>query len=370
MKILTALALVASLTLSPTVQAQNNDTPDDLTHVSGTIVSIRGNILQMRPWLRPKLTRISFGANTEILARRSVTRDFLKPGMRVYMRGFYNEQTGIRPFFIESAKEPLGNLKGRMSGVKVDPGGFAEALGTIKSTEPFVFSDENGKDYPGSLDNVRRYFEVYRGDRNGVLIGTRLEAVGHLAPDGVLQAQLITPDRNYAAVGMMFGQILGVKGKTLTIRPRYTQESMDVTLKSDCTLQRENEVNPDSIKVGDTVTFWAQRSREQEGQQGLQAIALLLGEGRYPAETSGEVAAPFLTGKLVSLDPVQLLVPNGQRLNIIIPAQMAIARLTPITSADLKPGKQALLVLERANGDRFVSSHVIIDASPWVGYGQ
>jgi hypothetical protein len=366
MKTLCLLAAAAML-LTPAGSVRADD---DIGHVSGTVVSIRGNILQMRPWLRPKMTRVSFGDNTEILARRTIGKDFLKPGMRVYMRGFYNDRIGLFPFFIETAREPLGNLRQKAEGIKVDPGGFAEALGTVKSVDPFVFTDDNGKEYRTSLENTRRFWELYRGDRNGILIGTRLDATGPVAPDGVLQATTIVPDRNFAAVGTMFGQITGVKGRTLTIRPRYTQDSVEVILKDGCTLQREIEVDPDTIKIGDTVTFWGQRGRTPGAQNEVQAIALLLGDGRYPAATSGDQAAPFLTGKLTSLDPVQLALPDGQRLDIIVPAQMAIAHLETIRENDLRPGVQAMLVLERGEGDRFNGSHVIVDASPWVGYGQ
>jgi len=367
MKTICLLTAAAVTLLVPSVTVRADD---DMGHVSGTVVSIRGNILQMRPWLRPKMTRVSFGDNTEILARRTITKDFLKPGMRVYMRGFYNDKAGLFPFFVETAREPLGNLKDKAEGIKVDPGGFAEALGTVKSVEPFVFTDDNGKEYAPSLQNTRRFWELYRGDRNVILIGTRLDAIGPVAPDGVIQATTIVPDRNYAAVGTMFGQIIGVKGRTLTIRPRYTQDNVEVILKDGCTLQREIEVDPDTIKVGDTVTFWGQRGQAPGRQNEVQAIALLLGEGRYPAATSGDQAAPFLTGKLTSLDPVQLTMSNGQRLDIIVPAQMAIARLETLQERDLRPGAQALLVLERAEGDHFNAKHVIVDASPWVGYGQ
>jgi hypothetical protein len=360
------LAAAVAFTSSPGVVRA----ADDQSHVTGTVVSIRGNILQMRPWLRPKMTRVSFGDNTEILGRRTIGKDFLKPGMRVYMRGFYNEKMGLFPFFVETAREPLGDLRRKSEGIKVDPGGFAEMLGTVKTVDPFVLTDDNGKAYTISLQYTRRFWELYRDNRNGILIGTRLDAAGPVAPDGVLQATTIIPDRNFAAVGTMFGQILGVKGRTVTIRPRYTQDSVPVDLKDDCTLQREIEVDPDTIKVGDKVTFWGQRGQGPGQQNEVQAIALLLGEGRYPAATSGDQAAPFLTGKLTSLDPVQLTLPDGQRLDIIVPAQMAIARLVPIQERDLKPGAQAMLVLERGSEDRFNGAHVIVDASPWVGYGQ
>lgn len=352
------------------VSSSFSQTPENKGEVYGTVVSLRGNILQMRPSLRPKLTRVSFGDTTEILARRSVDRTFLKPGMRFFMVGPYSAETkSISPFFIEAAKDPLGHLKDKSEGIVTEDGGWARASGTIKSVEPFAFTDDNGKEYTADLMRVRRYFELYRGDRNGLLIGTRLEAVGPISPDGVMQATTIIPDRDFSAVGTMFGTILSVKGKTLTVRPRYTQDKIEVVLKDGCTLQREVAVDPETVKVGATVTFWGQRGNNPDDKNELLPVALLLGDGRYPAATEGDEAAKFYTGKLTSLDPVRFTATSGERLDVVIPAQMAIARLTPIKLSDLKSGAQAMLVLERADGDRFICGHVIVDASPWVGYG-
>jgi hypothetical protein len=340
--------------------------------VNGTVVSIRGNILQMRPRLRPKLTRVSFSNATEILAYRRVTKDFLQVGMRVSMGGIFSEKEGFSPFFIEAATEPLGRLKNKSEGVKPEPGGngWANALGTIKRLDSFVFTDDNGKEYTPKFDRMRGYWQLFRGDRNSLLIGTSLEAMGPIAPDGVIQASVIIPDPSHAASGTMFGQILAFDGKTLKVRPRYTQDTIEVQLTKNCTFQRELKIDPNSIKIGTSVTVWAQRGKKNDGQENeLHPLALLLGDGRYPAATSGDGAAPFWTGRLTTLDPVRLTLTDGTQLEVIVPAQLAIARLISIKPTDLKPGAQAMLVLERADGDHFTTTHLILDASPWVGYG-
>jgi hypothetical protein len=358
------LALFAMLAASLPAFAQ------DKGEIFGTVVSIRGNILQIRPSLRPKLTRVSFGDQTEIVSYRRVEKDFLKPGIRVGMGGLYSEKGGYHPFFIEAAKEPIGDLKDKAEGIKAEPGGgWARASGTVKSVEPFVFTDDSGKEYTATLDQLRGVFEDYRADRNGILIGTRLRAVGPIAPDGVMQATSISPDKDYSATGMMFGEITGVKGRMLTVIPRYTNDPIAVTLAETSTLQREIKVDADSIGVGDTVTFWGQRAQETGKKNELHAIALLLGDGRYPASGDPEEGGVFLTGTLTSLDPVQLLLPDQTTLAVGIPAQMPIARLVPIKVDDLKPKSRAMLVLQRGNGDKFIATSVILDASPWVGYG-
>ena len=362
---ITLAIMAATLLLTPVPQ---DEVPG---YVQGTVVSIRGNILQMRPNLRPKLTRVSFGDKTDVLARREVTKAFLKPGMRISLGGTFSETEGYHPFFIEGATEPLGSLKDKSVGiVPVPGGGWANATGTIKSLEPFVFTDDNGKEFTPKMDQLRGYWELYRGDRSGLLIGTRLEASGPLAPDGVIQATMIVPNRDHAATGMMFGKILSFDGTTLKVRPRYTQDTIEVKLKKNCTLQRELRVDPDTIKLGAPVTFWGKRGKKEDEQENqLHPIALLLGPGRYPAATSGDEATPFLTGRLTSLNPVRFTLTDGTVLDVVVPAQLAIARLLTIKPTALKPGTQVMLVLERGEGERFFASHLILDASPWVGYG-
>jgi len=179
--------LLAALAVAPAAFAD-----DATSQVFGTVVSIRGNILHIRPSLRPKLTRVSFSDQTEIVGFRRVDKDFLKPGMRVNLGGLYSAQGGFHPFFIEAAKEPLGRLKEKAEGVRTEPGGgFAQAGGTIKSVDPFVFTDDSGKDYTADLDRNPGVFEDYRADRNGILIGTRIFANGPIGPDGVMLAQTI-----------------------------------------------------------------------------------------------------------------------------------------------------------------------------------
>jgi hypothetical protein len=357
--------VLAALTAVPAAFA------DETGQVFGTVVSIRGNILHIRPSLRPKLTRVSFSDQTEIVAFRRVDKDFLKPGMRINLGGLYSAQGGFHPFFIEAGKEPIGRLKEKAEGVRTEPGGgFAQAGGTVKSVDPFVFTDDAGKDYTAVLDRNPGVFEDYRADRNGILIGTRIFANGPIGPDGVMLATTISPDKDFSATGTMFGEITGVKGRTLTIIPRYTKDPIAVTLTNDCTLQREIQVDPNSIKVGDTVTFWAESPRGPGSRPNeMHAIALLLGEGRYPASSDPNEGGVFLTGALSSLNPVKLTLPDKTVLDVGIPAQMPIARLVPVKAGDLARKSQAMLVLQRGTGDTFSATHVIIDASPWVGYG-
>jgi hypothetical protein len=71
------------------------------------------------------------------------------------------------------------------------------------------------------------------------------------------------------------------------------------------------------------------------------------------------------------LEPtVQLKLANGKRINVTIPAQMPVVRLLTCGPADVKPGTEAMLVLTRNASGGFETKAIMLDASPWVGYGQ
>lgn len=343
------------------------------TEMMGTIVSIRGNILVLRPSLRPVLTRFSFGPKTAIFSFERSSLTALKPGMRLQMGGRYSKADGFRPFFIEAAEPQLGNLARRSTGfADAKEGEFLMTTGNLKSVQPFVFTDDEGKEYAAKLDNLRGVFHDVPSDASGLLIGVRVRIVGRRAPDGVVQASLISPDRNFSAVGSMFGEVVRVRGNTLQIRPRYTSDTLEVTCPSTCELLRQITLDPDTIRVGAAVTFWGQQRNhpwDQPRSTDLLATALILGNRCYP-KAEGDEGGVFLTGRITALEPsVMLTRRNGETIHVIIPAQMPVARLEPIQKSDLKPGSQGMFVLTRRPDGSFAATHIILDASPWVGYG-
>jgi hypothetical protein len=336
-------------------------------NVRGTILAIRGDILVVRPSLRPKVTRVAFGPKTQIIGNERAALSVLKPGMRLMLMGRYTQQDGLHPFWIEAAETPIGELKQRSVGLDANQRGWVMVRGNLKSIQPFVFSDDTGKVYTAKLDQLRGVSHDFPGDRNGLLIGTRIQVSGHVASDGVILADVINPDRDIAATGTMFGTITAINGDTLTVRPKYTTETTRIRYAPGCLLQRQVDIDPDTYKVGDRVTFWGQQHNhpwDNPRSDDLLAFALLAGNGRYPS--SGGV---FLSGKLASVDPVRLTLDSGKTINVIIPAQMPSARLQTIRSADVRPGKQAMLVLKRRAGGGFQATTIVLDASPFVGYG-
>ncbi len=338
--------------------------------VYGTIVSMRGNILAVRPSLRPKMTRVVFDNKTEILTYEQMALSALRPGMRVAMGGRYSKSSGFQLFWLEAAQKPIGHLRTKTIGLQQD-GGWAMAQGNLKSIQPFVFADDAGTEFTAKTDRLREVMHDMLADRNRLLIGVRIRAQGMIAPDGVLTATTIAPERNFTKEGTMFGEILGRSGDIIKVRPRYTQETISISLKQKTSFIRQITLDPDTVKQGDLVTFWGdQRNHSWDNPKSddLKAIALLRGDLRYPG-ADGPTASVYLNGKLSSLEPVELTLNNGKKINVIIPAQMPVVRLETISRTELKSGKQAMLILSRNAYGAFTASTVILDASPWVGYG-
>ena len=340
--------------------------PADFASVDGMIVSVRGNIIQIRPGLRPKMVRASISDKTEIARIKPNNRIELKPGMYFTGGGRFSEKEGVSFFWIASGASRIGVLREPQKGLSRD-GAFVSCGGKIKSVEPFIFTDDNGKQFSGKLDKVQGKWEVFPADRNSLLIGVRVNLTGKVSPDGVIQAQSISPNKDYSASGTMFGEIRSVDGDKVTIRPRYTKDDLVVTLKQPFTFQEEEKLDPESFKAGDKVTFWGQKSKRKDG---LNALALLVGEGKYP-ESKDENAPIYLTGIIASISPtVVLTTPDGVNHSIQVPAQMPFARLKSIDANRLKKGEQAMFVLERdPESDGFIIKAIILNASPWVGYG-
>jgi hypothetical protein len=347
-------------------------------NLSGTIVSVRGNILQIRPSLRPRMVRASFSNQTDITGVRRVDNSKLQVGLYFVGGAAYSKdkegKESVNFYWLTVGKERIGPLKEARAGIHEQDPGFALCAGKVKSLKPFIFVDDAGKEYTGGIDKIFGTWEAYSGDRNTLLIGVRVDISGIPAPDGVIQVTSISPERDYSALGTMFGKILKIQGNILTIQPRYTREEMQVGIKTPLMLLFEEKIPPERIQIGETVTFWGQEFKPKNPQpvptKIINALALIQGEGRYPSAT-GENAPIYITGKIVSLEPtVTVQTPEGAIYTIHIPAQMPFARLRPLNLGSLRPGAQAMFVLERVGTtDAFATQTVIVNASPWVGYG-
>jgi hypothetical protein len=322
---------------------------------------------------------VAFDKRTEIIYYERVSREHLKRGTRIAGGGPYSDKEGWKLRWVEVASNPVSYLQEKSDGLKINKeGNYANGHGTLKSVSPFVMVDDKGKEFRPDTSRLRGVWRVNKGDRNTLLIGTRVGIAGVEAPDGVLQAKNIYPDRGQAPFGTMFGTLLSVNGNRVTIRPRFTQETLPVTLTDKCQFLQQVTLDESAVKTGQRLTFWGEprdrtgtrRLRAGEKSTDLKAFALLFGDNRFPS-AQGSDAPGYFTGELVSLDPeVRLKLPKGNSIRVFPTAQMPIARLETIAAAQLQPGRDAMFVLSRRADGSFQTSTIILDASPWVGYGQ
>lgn len=350
-QLITALIALGAIRQSP---------PSAPMFLRGTIVSVRGGLLIVKPMLRPKLVRVAAVRKTEITGMEPIRATILKPGWSV---GYVGQIDGaeFRMGFMAAAPRPMGVMKTLPFG------------GVVRSANPLIVHGRDGKDVRLNVGHGVQVMRLYTVDKNSLLIGSRIDVEGNYAPDGVLQADSIQPESEYAASGTMFGTVEKFDGERLTLIPRFTKDRVTVTLAKNVNLLIEHRINPDTIKVGQHVTVWGNFSGDPHptpSRAGLLAIAITLGPGRYPKSSQSSGGA-FVTGTIASLDPDVVIKTNkGTRVPIVVPAQLIISRLTHAKRSELRVGADAMFVLKPKTSGGFIASQVVLNASPWVGYGN
>ncbi len=341
--------------------------PPVRAEVEGLILSVRGNMYVVRPSLRPKITRVLIGPSASVIGFSRTKLSTLKPGMRIGIGGSVEPGTGFHPRFIDSGWEALGYLVAPDAPLPTKPG-FGIGFGKLKSVSPFVYTTQDGKSFRADVSKVVNVWTTYRAPRQGLLIGTRIKVMGTMAPDGVVTAQSVEPDRNATRPGTMFAEVVSVNGRQAVIRPKYSAENIPVDLLSSAKYVRENRIDPEEIKVGEPVTLWAEKPNAGRSSMPVMAIAVLRGPGRYP-QSEGDEGGVYYKGRFVSLEPQVVFESDGKRMNLVIPAQIIVARLSPAIKKDMAPGQSAMFTLVRTPKGGWSAVYVVINASPWVGYG-
>jgi hypothetical protein len=290
--------------------------------------------------------------------------------MRVVVGGTYDRQEGFRPFFIGCADEAIGRLSAPDAPLPNEPG-WGMGMGTLVSVRPFVYKTKDEKTFKVANLDGARVMKVVRTARKDLLIGTRVIILGKAAPDGVIQAESVTPDRGTTQPGTMFAVLKGIRSGKLVIRPKYSLEDVTVALPKSIQVQQEVRLDPDSIKIGQPMTLWANPRPDYPGMthdESLVGYALLKGPGRYP-KSSDASSGSYYPGSISQLEPDVKFTSNGRTYPLIVPAQFIVAELRDSSLRGLKPGQPLMLTLKRRADGSWLASRVIIDASAWVGYG-
>jgi hypothetical protein len=184
----------ASTSSASAASATPTPTPTPLASVEGTIVSVRGNILVVKPILRLSRTRVAFGSKTEVSSYRRADRSILKIGGRVEMGGPIEKDKPWSLNFIVTTPRPLAWFEKKGGGMEDSPdGSWRSGKARIVSLKPFQVRDDKGKMWSPSLVTLRGTWVLEGGGRDTLLIGTKIYAQGIASPDGVIAATAIYP---------------------------------------------------------------------------------------------------------------------------------------------------------------------------------
>jgi hypothetical protein len=360
--------------------AQAQFGPEDDTHFQGVIVSVRADIVQVRPRYRTKLTRLVLDDKTKITNSVMLSPEKLQPGMNVISFGDYDDKGGLKPNVLMFPEELTGFFGAKTHGVEaIGYGKSAMLSGKLKSVKPFVVTDSFGKDFTLTLGGFTPMLQMARAGREVLLVGKMIFVEGEKTNEGLLRAERIELRPPFGGAGALFGEIVTVNDKTLEVRPRFAGDTLPVTLADNITLLRQITLDPDTIKVGDTLTIQGRLTEGTEtAPSALTAFVLLTDASSYPASGGGggffgmggggkEVK---LTGKIASFRPFLLALPDGKTVKVTIPGQTPVVSLKPIPFADLKPGEKAMLLGSEGQEGGLTATTLVLDASPIVGFGN
>jgi len=352
-------------------------------HVEGAIVDIRGDILQVRPRFSMKLTRVIVDDKTEIQSPQIMAINKLQPGVNVFGFGDYDAKGGITPRFLMVSEERRGFFAGKIRGVRgTGYGKSAMFGGKLKSVKPFVVTDDDGKEITATIQGFVPVMHNAKADRTALQVGKMIEASGERTADGLLHARAIDIQQGFGGgpggAGAVFGEVVAVNGNSLEVMPRFGAETIQAKLKEGATLLRQITVDPDTVKVGDTITVQGKRL---EGPPDTNAVAfvLLVGKQTYPQVSPQGFFAAFrgagngnvtATGKVASLSPFVLTLEDGKSLTVVIPGQTPVVDLRPLTLAEIKPGDKLMLIGSESKDGGMVTTTLVVGASPIVGFGN
>lgn len=397
------IAVIALVGVSSLVLAQPAPPPGGpgprFRPTTGTIASIQGNRLQVKPFGEGNPVVVIIGPETDLFRAETVPVSSLKPGEKVVLIGREPEE-GTGPFqaFRIQAGEP--GRGPRFGG----GGGFIQRLeGVVKTTDPLVVTVD-GKDrqvnYLG--DGVDRRTNLQPSQ---LKIGDWVTVVGEQGADGI-SARFVRVGIP-VELGRIPGQVVSVEGNTLTIQVRFPQERQVKVNLEKATLYHFEQQEPSQLKEGDKIRVVA-RPTNQERQlavliltgevEGLdQELNMLLrgGPGRMmrpggppPEGPSGPPGGPgfggpgpggpgpgrrpqVLQGEITNINPLTLKA-DGKTITLQLSGQTRILKGTKASISDLKAG-EFVFVKGDPNPDGSITGKVVVTglpAPPQGGGGQ
>jgi hypothetical protein len=381
----------------------------DEARVEGVIVSVRADVLQVRPRYSTQLTRVLLDDKTEIRKGEMVGLDKIEAGTLLFGFGEVDEKGGLTPRFLQVVVERTGFFGGKLRGPRgTGYGRSAMFGGTVKSVKPLTLTDDDGKEMTLTLGPFVPILRQGKTGREALLVGQSIGAEGKKTTDGLVHAEQIEIQQFPGGGpggdgGAIFGKVVSVQGGTVEVRPRFGDATIQATLAENASLQRQVTVDPESVKIGDNLTV---QGRLVEGSTSaparVTASVLLLGKQSYPKASSGGFFAMVMgggrgdvtcTGTVASLNPFVLTLaagsgpgeptrgptvgigsadgglPGGSSVTVTIPGQVPVVELRPVTLAELKPGDRILLVGAEGKEGGMVAKTLVLGASPIVGFG-
>ena len=145
------LMLALLIGLAPSVRA-DDDEPAGASwfpQLTGTIVSVRADVLQVRPRFSSQLTRVLINADTKLQTMQFLPIKDLTEGMRIMAMG---DKIAGKPLIANMIMAPTANdgfFGGETKGIQA--GGYGNSVmwgGKIKTLQPLTVTDDAGADLP------------------------------------------------------------------------------------------------------------------------------------------------------------------------------------------------------------------------------
>jgi hypothetical protein len=344
--------------------------------VTGVIVSIRGDILQIRPRYNTKLTRALLDNRSQI--RKPIMRDIsvIKLGDRVMAVGDYQSvtlETARMLMLVSDSDGWFGHKTPGVSGVGY--GKTAMACGEVKSLSPLVLVGLEGKEMTITVPPHVPVLQQEPSRKEALRVGQTVQIRGTKSSDELVHIETLEIQEAPGGSGTLFGVVTAVHGPMLEVRPRFSEDTVQISVTDSTRIQRQTTLDVRSVKVGDTLTAQGILTTDNAGR--LIAALLFPGAQSYPYTRPEGMSALFRggadvtalrTGEVTALFPLTLKLKDGSTARIVVPGQVPLVDLHPAARADIHIGDKIMVTGPEKEG-ALQAETLLLGASPIVGFG-